>query len=248
MKIICKKQGETKLISIDSEYEVIDQNETRYTILNDRGIQKNYSKKLFEVVEEVQERVVRAPRAPRVPRQAPPVIVEPVVVIPAVDELVITTSAEYRDNQVRFKIQANFINNLVFEFNITALTIYGSNISCGIKDVNGLNDFMSRFKEFLPALTAYIRQNNQNFVINDDINLEEINIEVCDSLLQDFIALFEGGDINAGLINLSTNVTDNNTLSEIVINSLEKIAQNTIEVRNPNSTRQIKLWTIVIGE
>ena len=248
MKIICKRQGETKLISIDSEYEVIEQNDTRYTILNDKGIQKNYSKKLFEVVEEAPVRVARAPRAPRQPRQAPPVVVEPVAVIPTVDELVITTSAVYLDNQVNFKTQVQFMNDFVFEFNLIAFSIYGSNISCGIKDLEGLNGFMNRFNQFLPALRAYIVQNNQNFLLNDDINLEEINVEVCDSLLQDLMSLFQGGNYNAGLITLSTNVTDNNVLSQIVINAIEKIAQNTIEVRNPNSHRQIKHWTIVVGE
>ena len=62
------------------------------------------------------------------------------------------------------------------------------------------------------------------------------------------MSLFQGGNYNAGLITLSTNVTDNNMLSQIVINAIEKIAQNTIEVRNPNSHRQIKHWTIVVGE
>jgi len=247
MKIICKKQGETKLISIDSEYEVIDQSETRYTILNDKGIQKNYSKKLFEVIEEAPEMAVRAPRAPRQPRQAPPVVVEPVAVIPTVDELVITTSADYINGQVSFRVKTQFMNNAVFEFDIRALSIYGSNISCGVKDVEGMNSFMTRFNQFLPELRACVIANEQNFTLNEDINLEEINVEVCDSLFQDFIALFEGGDYNAGLVNLSTNLTNNGDLSDIVINAIEKIAQNTVETRNPNSGNQIKFWSIVVG-
>ena len=247
MKIICKKQGETKLISIDSEYEVIDQSETRYTILNDKGIQKNYSKKLFEVAEEVPAMAVRAPRAPRQPRQVPPVVIEPVVVIPTVNELVITTSADYVNGLINFRVKTQFMNNAIFEFDIRSLSIYGSNISCGIKDVEGFNGFMQRFSEFLPELKAYIVLNQHNFILNEDINLEEINSEVCDSLFQDFIALFEGGDYNAGLVNLSTNVTNNEYLSDIVINAIEKIAQNTVETRNPNSGNQIKFWSIVVG-
>ena len=247
MKIICKKQGETKLISIDSEYEVIGQSETRYTILNDKGIQKNYSKKLFEVAEEAPAMAVRAPRAPRQPRQVPPVVIEPIVVIPTVNELVITTSADYVNGLINFRVKTQFMNNAIFEFDIRSLSIYGSNISCGIKDVEGFNGFMQRFSEFLPELKAYIVLNQHNFILNEDINLEEINSEVCDSLFQDFIALFEGGDYNAGLVNLSTNVTNNEYLSDIVINAIEKIAQNTVETRNPNSGNQIKFWSIVVG-
>ena len=71
MKITCKNKGANKLISVDTEYEVINESETRYTILNDSGVQKNYAKKLFDVVEEdepepaVRQMRERAPRAPR---------------------------------------------------------------------------------------------------------------------------------------------------------------------------------------
>jgi len=250
MKITCKNKGANKLISVDTEYEVINESETRYTILNDSGVQKNYAKKLFDIVEEDEPEPVvrqlreRAPRAPRQPRQAPPVPVEPV--IPVVNELTITTSANLNENHINFVINVNFINNFTLEHRFNAFSLYSSNISCGIKDCEGLNGFMAAFNNFVQEFRNYIRNHNNDFRLNPDINIEETINEIADGLWQDFISIFEAGLNRAGIVTLSTNVTNNGTLSEIVINSLEKIAQNTVQVLNRNSNNEIKHWLLTI--
>lgn len=251
MKITCKNKGANKLISVDTEYEVINESETRYTILNDSGVQKNYAKKLFDVVEEdepepaVRQVRERAPRAPRQPRQAPPVPVEPV--IPVVNELTITTSAGASDNRnIIFTINVDFINNFRLNNTFNSFIINNSNISCGIRECDGLNGFMNNFTDFVQQFRNYIRNHNNDFRLNPDINIEETINEIADGLWQDFISIFEAGQYRAGIVTLSTNVTNNGTLSEIVINSLEKIAQNTVQVLNRNSNNEIKHWLLTI--
>ena len=49
MKIQCINSGNNKLITKGNEYEVIAETENRFTLLNDKGIQKNYARNLFKV-------------------------------------------------------------------------------------------------------------------------------------------------------------------------------------------------------
>jgi len=105
---------------------------------------------------------------------------------------------------------------------------------------------MAAFNNFVQEFRNYIRNHNNDFRLNPDINIEETINEIADGLWQDFISIFEAGLNRAGIVTLSTNVTNNGTLSEIVINSLEKIAQNTVQVLNRNSNNEIKHWLLTI--
>ena len=44
MRIICENVGKNVSISVGTTYDVISETEKRYTIINDKGIEKNYCK------------------------------------------------------------------------------------------------------------------------------------------------------------------------------------------------------------
>ena len=45
--IICTSVGSTKSISVNTPYTILAESETKFTIVNDKGVEANYSKKLF---------------------------------------------------------------------------------------------------------------------------------------------------------------------------------------------------------
>ena len=50
MILKCINTGTNKSITEGLAYELVNETETRYSLINDKGIQKNYSKDLFEEV------------------------------------------------------------------------------------------------------------------------------------------------------------------------------------------------------
>lgn len=54
MKIVCITTGKTKNLTLGGNYDVLDQTDEKYKILNDGGNEAEYYKKLFDVVPEVE--------------------------------------------------------------------------------------------------------------------------------------------------------------------------------------------------
>ena len=224
MKLTCKSLGETKLLTIGNEYEVINESGNRYTILNDRGIQKNYSKNLFNVVAEI-------PVAPPVPAKI------------IINELNIETNAEYDedDSSINVSIDIKGDNNFNFKYSFRDIGIHDTEISCGISQLTGLNRTMIQFVNLKSNLTKYIEDNN--FELNVEINLNDTLKDIKSGVLQDITA-----EVLGGILLISTNITNNEDLDEDLIELLDEMSVSVNEFNNPNSGNTCKIWNINLNE
>ena len=224
MELECTKLGNTKSISLNSKYNLINESDTRYTLVNDRGIQANYAKNLFRVI----------PEAPIIPEALP---------IPVINELNIETSC---NNNLIFVINCLFTEGLNFNFSSNNNFSFGqTSFSCGITGLNGLNEFeadifraKSRFYEFITA-------NRENFTLNPEINVEELFQDITRSLIQDIVANFQGENGNrAGLLIMSTTTH----ASDLLKDALNELATTSTTVHNPNSNNNIIMWSFIVNE
>jgi hypothetical protein len=245
-KIRCKKLGNVISISLNSEYEVVNESETRYSLINDKGVQKNYCKSLFD---EVVDEVVVPQRAPRQPRRVEPVPV-PVRVIPQVEELnIVTNIHESSDNDnLNFQIDVTFLPGFVYSKRINELNIEGTNISCGVSKIYGIDYFKNSIRILNNELQGYIQNNRENFILSEDFNLDEVMSDIIKALVQDMISYFqdEDADVKAGILILSTTSDSINELP-MLKEALDEVST-VVETRNPNSGNIITMWTIVVNE
>lgn len=237
-KISCTKKGNVIAITVGNEYEVISENETRYSIINDKGIQKNYCKSLFKKVDEP----VKKPKKP-VPPPAP--------IVPIVNEIDVETSVtQSNDNDVQltFNINCTFGNHGSFikSFN-NCININRIKSSCGIGSIDGLDNLIGELEEFKDNLHAYINQNINNFILNNEINIDELISNITEGLIQDLIASFQDHNQRRfGILLLSTttdSIGDNLDLERI----LNEASTSTITTNNPNSGNEITMWSIVVN-
>lgn len=213
MVLECINAGSNKSIKKGNVYEVISETENRYSILNDKGIQKNYSKTLFK--EEKKEIVV-------------------------VNEINAETSVSAGGNSIDFHVEIKIegFENFVDSFSIGA--ILDTDISCGIKQISGVDDIMRFFNVLQEDFNDFIVENNIN--INEDIDKDEFFKEIVASLFQDFLAEFESTSL---YLLMSTNITENEDYNQFVIDELDNISETTeLSGDNPNSGNTIKLWVL----
>lgn len=230
MKITCKSLGETKLLTIGNEYEVINESDNRYTILNDKGIQKNYAKNLFDVFVEV-----------------PPV---PAKII--INELNIETNADsigdeedgYSDINVSIEIKGD--NNFDFKYKLGGIESYDSEISCGVSQLTGINSMMLAFANLKYNLKEYISENN--FELNEEINLNDTLKDIKSGVLQDITAEVSESNQSCGILLISTNITDNKDLDDDIVELLDEMSVSVNEFNNPNSGNTCKIWNINLNE
>lgn len=224
MKIRCRQLGANKSISINREYEVIDESDNRYAILNDKGIQKNYAKSLFDVIPEI-----------------PPVQI--------IDELNIETSFLRAPNgsTLLFKVTCPFIGRNRFEFTSgNILSLFGASISCGIMQIEGVNSFISSLKQMKVQFDAYMRNHTNVFVLNEEIDLDEVFKDIYVSLMQDLLALFQEANNGSAMLLLSTTSHSINSLPDLK-DVFEELAVTTTVAHNPNSGNEIILWNFLTG-
>lgn len=225
MKLRCETTGSNKAISRNTEYEVVEETTERYSIINDNGVQKNYAKKLFRVIPEIL----------------------PVTVI---DELNIETTATINPDgtAISFNISCSFIGRNRFNYNTDdVLFLNTTNISCGIHQISGLNNFINHNLLLKTRFENYLNEHRNTFVLNPAINLEETYKDIYTSLLQDLIAIFQGDRIRTGVLLLST-TTGSINLNLDFKAALDEISETKVVTRNPNSNNQIQMWTLLIGE
>jgi hypothetical protein len=256
MTIICENTGSTKLLTVSNSYNVIEETETRYIILNDRGIQKNYSKDLFSI---------------EIPPRFIAVVVAPIAVIPpppvVISEITVNTSfigtkdsdANYNDDDDE-TYDGNFdgrlqslvmigIGDRIIELeSLVTLDVYDSSISCGIRDVQGLDSFMSFAKRATIEIEKVIARLSPIIELDSQISISQLAIDIAETLLQDFVAKFQDDTYNIGLITVSTNITNNSQFNEEFIGLLDGIALSKIEFENPNSANRCAHWTIAVNE
>jgi len=213
MAIECINSGSNKLITAGNVYEIISETEDRYCILNDKGIQKNYSKKLFKLEKEE---------------------------ILLVDEINVETFVLDNDGDITFKVIAKIEGFEDFEFEEVVATVSESTISCGIKEISGVDEMMLFVDNFEISFKNYIL--NEKINMDEDFDFDELFKEVKDSLLQDLISEFEGKCL---YLLLSTNLTDNEQYNQKFIDSLNEVSEaGDLLGSNPNSGNDIKLWIL----
>jgi len=246
-RIKCKKLGNVISISLNSEYEVVNESETRYSLINDKGVQKNYCKSLFD---EIIEEIVVPQRVPRQPRRVEPIPV-PVRVIPQVEELnIVTNIHESSDNDdLNFQIDITFIPGFTYSKRINQLSISDTNISCGVSQIYGIDGLKGDIRNLNNELQAYIQNNRENFTLTEDFNLDEVMSDITKALVQDMISYFQGEEavVKTGLLILSTT---NRSINELPMlkESLDEVSTTRVETRNPNTGITITMWTIVVNE
>lgn len=224
MELECTKLGNNKSISLNSKYNLINESDTRYTLVNDRGIQANYAKNLFRII----------PEAPIIP-EIPP--------IPVINELNIETSC---NNNLVFTINCPFTEGLNFNFTSNQNFSFGqTSFSCGITGLNGLNNFETNIFRARTRFSDFITANRENFTLNPEINIDELFQDITKSLIQDIIANFQGGNGNmAGLLIMSTTTH----ASDLLKDALNELATTSTTVYNPNSNNNIIMWSFVVNE
>lgn len=251
--IQCKKLGSVTSLTVGNSYNIIEESEDRFTIVNDKGIQARYGKNLFNDPIEEQAEVPAPRRGPGRPRNAAPAqrpapVPAPARVIPAIDQIEVVTSATNDGGIVSFKANFTFLPGRVFQ-HLTGETIYTSDTasSCGIKSLNGLNDLSNNVASMRNAFNNYVRDNSQHFTLSQNIDVEALFEEVSTAWIQDLIATFQGedADIRAGILILST------TESFIerhpnMRRALNNASANNLAVHNPNSGNDIVMWNIAV--
>lgn len=210
--IECVNSGSNKLITVGKKYEIIYETENRYTILNDKGIQKNYSKNLFEIEGNK-----------------------------IVDEINIETHVNINLDEIEFLVRVKIDGFEDFDYGGEALALVKeSNISCGIKQLSGIDDIMQFENRFRNDFKDYIRENG--IELDNHIDLDELCDETISSLFQDLIAELDGTCLYTLL---STNLNNNGNYNQKVVDILNGISENEVFIgENPNSGNEIQLWII----
>jgi hypothetical protein len=269
MVIICEKVGSTKSIRVGTVYEVLSETDTRYRIINENGVEANYCKTLFGEVfadsrrERRNEQRRRLANARQELEAAMPVA--PVApVIPVIAEINVETSAIVKEvendddeEHASITLKVNFIINnainLVLVSN-SVLSVYRSNIGCGIREVSGINTLMSFTTSLKPKLVEFIRVKSEAnlFTLVEGFDIDELIKDIYESLLQDIISKFQGEDIEsimkAGLINFSTNINNNGHKDELLLEIFDDKADSTVEFVNPNGGNICKMWSFKTAE
>ena len=237
--VVCTKTGNTKSISVGSQYNVLAETEKRYSLVNNKGIQTNYCKSLFTEVPVATGTPVRPARV----REVPVPVEAPVIPRVQFDEIDITVNVDYDSDEEHFNIDliATGINNYRRESSVQ-LNESGCSISCGIFQLSGINNLLNTISMFKSNIFTDLRG-----LENTDINITEEDINTADILESVINEVVENAE-DTGLIILSTNVTSNNSITEEYIEVLDRMSASTVETENPNSNNRIKMWTLQITE
>lgn len=218
MEVQCVRLGDVKLLTVDKVYEVIVETDDRYSLVNDKGIQKNYSKKLFSVVEEEK-----------------PIEIDGIEVnVDYVnDEFLISTKLENEGEE-----------DFEFNFKIDVFSRENLGISCGIKGAQGLNRFMESIDELKIAFNKHIDdlvEENKISIDKDDLIDNELFSAIIESVFEDYI---QNEKLSAGIVLFSTNINNNAIINDLVIDYLSENCSSKTDFRNPNSGNDCTLWVM----
>ena len=261
MVIICEKVGSTKSIRVGRRYQVLSQTDNRYRIVNENNVEANYCKTLFREGRETGNERRAREGDNNVAQVAPEVVAAPVVpVVPVVNEINVETSAKLDENDdeedaaINLKVKFIFINDInltcdqAYTFSVTR-----SDIGCGIRDISGLNMFMTFTKTIKPKLIEFIalKARTNVFTVVEGFDIDGLIKDIYEALLQDIISKFQG-DVNgiakAGLINFSTNINNNDSADELVFEMFDEKADSSVEFVNPNGGNICKVWSFKTAE
>jgi len=258
MVIICEKVGSTKSIRVGRRYQVLSQTDNRYRIVNENGVEANYCKTLFREGRETgNERRARDGQNVQAPVARP--VAPAVPVVPVFNEINVETSAtingeEDDDYYINLYVKFIFSENINLDHNSTNIfEINRSDIGCGIRDISGLNTFMSFTKSLKPKLLEFIRVKTETnvFTLVEGFDIDGLIKDIYEALLQDIISNFQGdvaGITKAGLINFSTNIDNNGSFDGLVFAMFNEKSDSSVEFVNPNGGNTCKVWSFKTAE
>lgn len=261
MVIICEKVGSTKSIRVGRRYQVLSQTDNRYRIVNENNVEANYCKTLFREGRETGNERRAREGDDNVVRVAPAVVAAPVAPpVPVINEINVETSAKLDEDEdedeasISLKVKFVFINDI----NLTCDQAYTfvvnrSEIGCGIRDISGLNSFMSYTKTIKPKLIEFIalKARTNVFTVVEGFDIDGLIKDIYEALLQDIISKFQGdvaGITKAGLINFSTNVNNNGSADELLFEMFDEKADSVVQFVNPNGGNICKVWSFKTAE
>lgn len=220
MELQCISLGQTKLLTIDKIYEVIDETENRYSIINDKGIQKNYAKNLFSVVP-----------------------VEPEIPVVNGTGLIVDLNVPNRNNgSIELVVKVNFIEDDVFEFKSFIFDVIESHIGCGIGLINGMNTFMSSMEDLEEEVNAYVNEaiEDERFTLAEGIEFDQkfirrVTVEITELLKSEF-------ENRYGILLFSTNITGNDSIYDEALEEFAGACVETTRFFNPNSGNTCEIY------
>lgn len=218
MEVQCVRLGDVKLLTVDKVYKVIVETDDRYSLVNDKGIQKNYSKKLFSVVEE--EKPVE------------------------IDGIEVNVNYFNDEFLISAKLENEGEEDFEFNFKIDAFSRENLDISCGIKGAQGLNSFMENIDELKSAFNKHVDdlvEENKISIDKDDLIDNELFSAIIKFIFEDYI---QNEKLSAGIVLFSTNINNNAIINDLVINYLSENCLNKTDFRNPNSGNDCTLWVM----
>ena len=205
MKKVCINPKNYKLTQ-GNEYEILQQEDGYYLLVNDSNKTVRYYSDLFDDVEQANEPVEEvAPPPP--PARTEADVISSLNVTCIVSRCIVT----YVD-----------LNNQTVNFQTSTIGIDGTNISCGIRQISGINDILLSI---------------DNNVSTEDDDLLELRKEIVKRVISLFIRHNRG---NARWMLMSTNYDD---AFEDYFDVFDSLAQTNLGwENNPNSGNDIKLW------
>lgn len=222
MKLTCINIGATKALTLNKVYELVNEKENRYSIINDKDIQRDYAKNLFKK--------------------------EEVVKIPVIEDIEIQTLAaiDHGDGTIAINVSTVFAPDIEFSKKFSHLESSESYISCGIGEINGINDFMVFLNDYAKEIKEFVAANSQKFTLSEDIDLEEGFIScISGCVLQD---IMDEMAEQYGMMIVSTNIQNNKTMLNEFLDILDEKSDSVVNFLNPNTDNQCKAFSIKLDQ
>ena len=202
MNKICTNPKNYKLTQ-GKVYEILDEEDGYFLLVNDSNKTVRYYSDLFDDVEEAVEEV--APPPP-----------------PARTEADVISSLNVTCNGQRCTVTYVDLNNQTVTFQTDTIEIFGTEISCGIRQMSNINNILSSI---------------DNNVSTDEDDLLELRKEIVKRVISLLIRYNRG---NTRWMLMSTNNDDS---YEDYFDVFDSLAQTNLGwENNPNSGNDIKLW------
>tara|TARA_R110000851_G_scaffold315229_3_gene477580 strand:- start:8445 stop:9092 length:648 start_codon:yes stop_codon:yes gene_type:complete len=190
------------------EYDVIARSadSKKITIVNDNNITASYFGSVFQNAGNVEKKAAK-PKA---------------VVLPTVEEVMSTFHYDIGNGNVSFSVQGAEYEQSVVLGNAS------SNISCGIRQIFGLNTFIDSFTEFFENELNHIPATLRDELINAMLKASIMNIMENTTQVAMFVASTNTNYAEFGRIDAQ--------LTPMTVSSFSRM--------NPNSGNEIKLWVL----
>jgi hypothetical protein len=219
-----RKKDSFKNLTVGKEYDGTEDGES-IIVVNDAGYRARYAKDYFRSTEQT---TTEAPRRGRPPR------VQEVVAAPAPPPPPPPFDIE-RESTVEVALDGPRMNislRALDVTNTTRLDYYGANISCGVRQISGMNAIGSNIDTFI---SMAIRGNGR-CVSNDN------GVFLANRIIEGIRAAVRR---ESAFVLMSDVVQDNDTLQRALN---DHPAVNWSEAQNPNSGNVIRVWMIATSE